>query len=304
MSRMTSEHYRKLLSELAAAQEARLKAQQELQEFETDQALHLPQKIDQALRSANSEFQDAKDEIDESWSADCQTLDEERRALESAAQADHVRGVSEIEKHCQKELEVIEQKFKDSCWLLQSMLDDSSENSPKRQFDRLKSNLVHAKTRLATQQDEITELYQKASKLVRRRWQRVDADPAAEKMPQSLEEAEQAQDTAAAAVRQAFSRMSRQVVPRLFSLWPLLLVLLMAVGGGIFGGLFLFVKPQWIGLANAAPREWMAIAGGTAFTVCLILVFILWQIKHRQPRCLNRSMQQAINIQQSWYAAG
>ena len=298
MNRMSTEHYAELLANLSAAQRDRLAALEELAQFDAEQVRHWPRQLEETLAASDRNFEEAKLGIEETHAEAYQAIEEQYRGEEDRARSEYGRKSGEVDLQCDADLAAAEKKYKENCWLLQSILDDDSDASPKVQFERLQAQLEQGRERLTAQNQDVQSLSAEVAAIAASRWHRPSAAPSPAPHPTNRDDLDAAITAAVDSVRHGVKRLSRQIVPQLFSNWWALILLLAVIGGGLFAAMFTLIQPQWIGLAKLNQNEWAGVAGGVAAGLCLILFFILWNIAaSKTAEVLEPLLQDAVNAQ-------
>jgi hypothetical protein len=289
-------HYRELLGELRAALAERVRVERLLAADQSPDDKLSPLRRDARLRALEGEFQRNTVAADAAHAAACQALDDEFQAETAALRAEYARVVADVEAQTGDELAAVEKKYEEDCWLLTSILDDKSENSPQWQYEKLQASLAQARERLAAECEEVEGLYQQALALVENRYLPVDEEPPPREMPQSRDEALQQFAAAVQAVRDRWQALSRDIAPRLFSGWALLGVALVA-GAIVFLPLWQLLERQMLGFKTLSRLEWGLICGGVALAVAGVATLIARQVAAQKTAAVFEPLQQnAIDV--------
>ncbi len=200
----------------------------------------------------------------------------------------------DVEQEFGNESEAAEKEKADASWMVTSVLDDNSHESPRYQYETYKKRLTATKDKLAQQRREMDEAVKAASELMqdRRQWQG-DGEVEATVNPQDLDEAEERFQAAYSAIQTGHVALRRQKLARLFGgFWPALLFLLGWLA--IFAPVLLFVDPLWLkidALKNAT--TWQLAAAGVSALVVLIFLSILFGISRSKSAPVFEEIEQA-----------
>lgn len=292
-SQLTIGHYRSLLSELRAAIVERARVEQELAALVSEDTNSSPGSPDAAQRDLAAQFESSLAVVDQQQASKYQALEDRFQAATVEAVAVFRQQSGDIERKAAAELEGVEKKFQEDSWLLSSILDDKSENSPKWQIEKLKSQLQQAQERLMAQAAEIESLYEQAVAQVEKRRQRIEPVPEPAAAPASRDAAFEACNAATQTVRDQFKQLSVQVVPRLLIGWNSVVPgLLLWCGLAVAGSLLL--TSQDLGLGKLKSTEWMVVNAGAALAVVGILLFVIYMIASAQTACVFEPLQQSL----------
>ena len=297
-NRLTIEYYQGLLSELRSGLAERARAEQELAGFELtglESGSHglAAGSPEAAQRELAAQFQNSQALVDEQHALERQALDGRFQAAGDEAAAAFSRETGEIQRTAAAELESIERKFQEDCWLLSSILDDKSENSPKFQIEKLKTQLHQSRERLAAQADEVALLYEQAVVLVERRRQRVEPEPAPAAAPADRDMALEACNAAAQTVRDQFAQLSQQIVPRLLVGWNSVVPGILLWGGLTAAG-YLLLAPRLLGLGSLTNGEWIIVTLGAALAVVGVVLVAVYAVAATQTARVFEALQQCV----------
>ncbi|MBX3436632.1 MAG: hypothetical protein KF861_04010 [Planctomycetaceae bacterium] len=213
-------------------------------------------------------------------------FDQQRRAAETEhvsrkAEAERVvrEAVARIQREARDETDRVTRQHEESRWVATSVLDETAEESPKRQFDRIRAGVD--KTRIQ-QQAECAALDEAVRDIAEAHdWSTEPADvPVVE--ARDLEAFAAEFHRAAADARDALVTYRRLTLPRLFQGWrPLVAFVVMVAVCGIVASLLL--SPSWFGLSlvRTSP-QWQGIAWGASTAVSAVLLVVLYAVSSRQ----------------------
>ncbi|MCA9087667.1 MAG: hypothetical protein KDA90_03420 [Planctomycetaceae bacterium] len=288
--------YRPLLESFARAIQERAAAEQTLQ----DTFGHGPDSTEQELFAAAQRAETerateleslarqqaaAEDEIDARCNTDLSELQSAQRAL-----------LHQIESRASGELTSLEQQKSDSSWVVTSVLDDTADDSPKREFERFKSQIHKLREE---QIAEWTDIDQDFKAIVEeRRWSGPPPiEP--EQAPKSRDMAQQWFGDRVRESRELLQTLRGLLLPRLFmGLRSLILFFVLACTIAI--PFFLFVQPLSIGASvERLTPTWVAISGGAGAVGSLLLTLIIYTLASMQQSEVFRQLQQS-TAEASW----
>ncbi|MFO1021504.1 MAG: FtsK/SpoIIIE domain-containing protein [Planctomycetales bacterium] len=301
-----SEQYRELISDLQTTVQHRVQAEQQLTGEEDLLAGGVTDTLDQALEKRSAQYDQALAEAHEQHASAQQQLQSEYNAQVQSLRSTFDNTTHLIRQKFADDEQKTHAKYDENSWLVSSMTDDSSESSPKRQFERLQAELKLTRDQLVQQTTDLETIFEQAKTLARKRRYKIDEEeeaPDPEPIPENREAALQAFNAAGVALRAHFKYLSRQLLPQVF-IGPLPLLLLLLVAGGFFAALFLLLDPTTIGQTGFRPNDWLAISAAAAVFLSLLTVFILFRIGIGQTSAAMALLQQdLINLhwsQQAW----
>ncbi len=188
------------------------------------------------------------------------------------ALGEHQSESGEVERQRTLEKDEVEAKFQDSTWVASSLLDDTADDSPRRQFEKSEFSIEKSREELTSL---VSGLKADALHLTEERgWSRepqFEPQPA----PKQLEKLAEKLQVVHERGRQELSLARGLVMPKLFSGFRSLFafLLLTVVAGTLF---FLFMPPQQLGVsAGRDTPVWFGIAAGIGAGISLILTGIM-----------------------------
>ena len=171
------------------------------------------------------------------------------------------------------ERDEVESKFQDSTWVTSSLMDDTADDSPKREFEKLQFSIEKQREELST---IVSTLATNAQALMDSRgWNReIPFEP-----PQAPKALDRLTESVMATHDQAFRdlKFARSLLmPKLFLGFGSIVAFLILLGviGTVF---FLFVPPQQLGMpSNRNTPGWFGASAGVGAGLSLILTGILY----------------------------
>lgn len=304
MTELTIDDYRRLLADLRAVIDDRVRAEQELATFEADEDEPSQYDFNETLQALADEVKRETANADARHDSERRRLTQRHQATVNAAEAEYDRIVGHVRQRIESELAAVEQQYAENTWMLSSLLDDDAENSPKRQYEALNEQLQQARDHLSSQWDDLKSRYACAIEQLEERRQRteIDVEPAAES--RTRKEAHERFEEAAKAVREGAADLNRQVLPRLFAGGTFVLLGLV-LWGGLFAAGYLLVDPQSLGMNSVKPAGHVLLSAGVSFAVTLLILMALWGVAASQTarafRPVRQGMADAQAQHQAWF---
>lgn len=249
-------------------------------------------RLTQSIEGLESKHQAARAETIANYEAMRKQLADQYEAGLLELDRNHERALREIRSRYATESSEVEREYRDSTWVTSSVLDDTAEDSPHRQFEVFRQQLqrteeeheaawVQLSTEYATvaQERGLPELPQPL--------------PVQERLTrdQSHERFREAIDLAHAHL----ADLQKRWLPKLFLGWrPLILVMLVALG---LTGASLATpsRPDLLGVAlNRTDPVWFALLAGASAGVSLILVAVLYAIAMARQSDLLHSIHDSV----------
>ncbi|MEZ6065329.1 MAG: FtsK/SpoIIIE domain-containing protein [Planctomycetaceae bacterium] len=283
--------YQTLLAQLRQA--VRRRAQQEVEHAERfptgadDTETQLTRQLEQISDERELRLEELSNEFERRRSE----LTQRHAELLDTAQYAHREALRGIERSHNEQRDQVEERYRESTWVTSSVLDDSSDDSPKRKFEKFKSNLLKAR------EDQISQFETLEARLIER------AEAAGWSGPPPVEPAnppkdrDAAQERFQATVERATEQESvhdRQWLPRLFiglrGVW--LFCLLTAV---FFAPIFLLTPLELVRIrAERMSGPWSGIALGVAASLALVIEILLYSIASMRRSDALRNLQQSV----------
>ncbi|MCA9079599.1 MAG: hypothetical protein KDA58_03525, partial [Planctomycetaceae bacterium] len=282
--------YRPLLEQFALAIERRSSAEQALR----DEFGHGPDEHERELHARLADVQAAREaELDGLCSKhqlDQQELDD-RYGGELGSMAQHHRAaLHEIESQAAVELAQLEQQKEDSAWVVTSVLDDTAEDSPKREYERFKAQIHKLREEQIAEWTDLDGAFKEMVAL--RNWSGPPPiEP--EQAPRKRDEAQQWFFESVERSRHRLQSLRSLWLPKLFrGLRSLILFAVLAVLIAI--PFFMFVQPESIGVAaDRLSSSWVAASGGAGAVGSLLLTLIIYTLASMQESDAFRQLQQS-----------
>ncbi len=294
--------YAELLARLQQAIDRRVNAEQRLEALTSQGADEQEQELERALRFLHRAHADWLSEHEAAHQQAAAALHADLDENENRARQAHLQTVREIENRYNTQADELQAKYEDSAWVASSVLDDESEDSPKRQFERFRLSRERTEEQQSVEWNSLQSAYQALAD--ERRWREsplVEPDY----QPRNSEQAQQLFSQHTQAARENLESVRRLKTPRLFVGYrPLILfTILMAA---CFAPIFLFAQPAWIDAAGRFDPIWIAAAAGAAAGVSLVMLAVVYMVSSIQQSEALRQLQENVStagwLHQRWSA--
>jgi DNA segregation ATPase FtsK/SpoIIIE, S-DNA-T family len=236
---------------------------------------------EQVLAQLAAEYEQRARQINDRCDDQQQTAAEQRRTARNI-----------IERQAAAEIAVVTEKHEESRWVAQSVLDETSEESPKRQFDRIRTQLSKSEDQQRVALEAARTQVEQA--MQEHNWSR-PSPPPPDEAPRKLGELAEHFTAAIDAVQQRLTELRQLRTPRLFAgmrpLW--LFVLLLAA---IAAPAWFLVDPSLVGV-EMPPDDagWIGIVAGAALLMSLLLIGILYGYMSMQLSAAFSDMQEELS---------
>ena len=282
--------YRALLAAFAQAIQDRVTAEQDLhREFgqgpdETEQQLALDVQAVESQRS--SELEAVESEHQHTLAA----IEGHHGPIIRAEESNHRARLHDIESQAQYDLATLAQQKSDSSWVVTSVLDDTAEDSPRRELERFKNTIQKLREEQVAEWTDIDLAFKQVQE--ERGWN----GPAPTEPDSRPKGRDEAQVWFADRVQKARTRLrylKSLILPYLFiGFRPL--ALFFALGLAVFVPVFFFVPPDTMGIeADQFSPPWIGAAAGVGAGGGLVLTLIVYTLSAMQQSDAFRSLQQA-----------
>lgn len=224
-------------------------------------------------------------------------------SIEATERSEHLATLREIEGRYSREAAEVEARYHDSSWVTSSVLDDTAEDSPRRQFERATQLRERVKEQQTAEWSALEGAYQA---LAEERGWGLTPLPEPELQCRSAEEAQQLFGERVEAARGEIEAVRKLKIPRLFQGYRSL-VLFLLLTGALAVPIGMFVNPHVVNqtLGRGEPG-WWGIAAGAAAVCSLILLAVVYTIGSMQQSevfgRLQQSMTEAAWLHQRWLA--
>ena len=227
-----------------------------------------------------------------------QLLTSTYEAEQAALQQEHVSQRNAVEERWQAEATAIDAKFREvleeidarhedettraqkerdeAAWLVGSLLDEDTDDSPLAKLQALQSGTVASRIELETALKSLDGWYQQATKFLQRcRLLGEAVPPPPSTLPLDMTGLHQ---KCVESVRQSeplYHSLISRLLPCLFQSF-LPAVVFVILGFLLFGVIRAFIQPAWLGLKlESTARDWQFISGGASAAISLVSLFLL-----------------------------
>lgn len=274
----SSAHYSELLETLDQLISERAASEKRLAELESDE--HHGDldstEVRELLNQIENERQQRLADAEENYQRESGEIEARYKAESSAVESAARRERSQVNEHFERETQSIEDQYDENRWIMTSLVDESSDNNPKKQLESFRTQIERLQERISSDWEELNGLSEQATETVhnRRHW-RDEPVPLDEKPGPSREEAQKRFDEAASQARLHFEKLNRQFLSRMLSgtgiIWVGLLLWLPA-----FAALAFLVKPEWIGLGSLAGQGWIIASALVTLFLSMTILLVVW----------------------------
>ncbi len=231
--------------------------------------------LEEALERLTAQHEAQLADIQTAAQQELSTHEEQYESERAEAEAELNKVCSRIDREAHEATLAVKRRHEESSWVLSSVLDDSSEHSPRRQYER--SVTLHEKSQ-TQQQAALAELQKSVAVLADERgWEPADVPPPSD-LPRDLEQLLTRFYEAVEGARQALGDLQRLLLPRLFVGYRPL-CLLIALTGVLGIPVWALVDPGVLKLGvSADDTAWLGIAIGAAAVISLLLLGVLYLV--------------------------
>ncbi|WP_166823508.1 FtsK/SpoIIIE domain-containing protein [Thalassoroseus pseudoceratinae] len=295
-SRFQPARYRELLDRFLAGVQQRHEAQEAInvmrmagEDPELDERRNELAKL---IETAEQQHQEIESEYGERLAA----IETEHQAEIGAAESEYRLATREANQTWSTQTEAVEAKYRDNDWMLSSLLDDESDDSPKREYESFRDHTEATEERLIVEFATLRETYERVAETVRSRghWRGDLSSPHVE-TAKTTERARERFDAAKAAFDEHHASFEKRWFPRIVSGWRVLAIGF-TIWLAVFAVLFFLVDPQQIGLRSLDRIGWALASGGALVVVCGLIGLILWDIAARKTWTAFIPMHESIVI--------
>lgn len=253
--------------------------------------------LEEQLEALGREIEDREREFQTIQSARQTQHQEEMSAIESQFR----RATTEIARDAEEKIGEVERQYEENEWMLGSLLDDDSEQSPKRQYELLREQLVGSRDQLTERWEALRGRYDAAIKLIQRRG--LEPNPATESAPTpgTRRDAMMGFDAGELLVLAQAERIEKQVFAQFMT--PLVLgIIVLLLTGAIFALGNWVLSPDLLGFPTVQPRLWTLLSLGAGLAVAIIVAVILHAIARRMTYEALGPLQQGLESARANYS--
>jgi len=229
------------------------------------------------LRTVGAETKEAQAAAQRDYDKSRQDSLNRFEAEYETARVEYQKILGQVDQDHETAIEAAEKEKADASWMVSSVLDDNSQDSPRFQYESFKKRLTTTKDKLKEKRAEMDQAHEAIVDLLqnRRQWQSFD-DPEPVKPPEDLTECEERFEKAYTAICAGQKALAAQKLSRLFAGFvPFLLFFVF--WGAISGAVIFFVNPALLKIEPLLKHPtWELTVAGVAAALVLIVQAILF----------------------------
>jgi len=238
-----------------------------------------------------SELTASRAEIENEYSSAAKEIETEYSSVVSSAQQQYNRRAREIANAFDATTTASQKKFEDTSWMVSSVLDEDSEDSPKRKLDDLRASLQKGREHLTDGVESLaSDLTEAQRELARRRQRYEESYPEVEPAPTDPEAAYEACQKAVSTGRGQLLKLRKDLLPRLFIgqlpivLFTVSIVLLSLIA-------FFLLPPTLLGASvEQFSAAWIATCAGVSLGLTVVVMVILYAVAGQRCDAAYRTM--------------
>lgn len=272
---MTIERERQLVRRLLDLVAVRVRREQEIESLHASEISGEQQQYQQVFQLLTDTYESDFNTGQQAFSSQRAAIEERWQTESDAIQQRFEQTTEAIEERWQAEKDAAQKENDEAGWLLSSLLDGDTSDSPLTRLQAMKSGLAASHIELDTALTTLDGWYRTATHALQRsRLLGEPAPPAPSALPVDLVGLHHSCVDAMRQAEPVYRRLMSRVLPRLFrGFWPVILFALSCV---VLSGLIRLVPPSLIGLKlDSASWDWTWIAIGIGSAVSVIVVFLV-----------------------------
>ena len=270
---------RRLVSELRAGIAQRDRRSSEVETEHLEAVTRAAQQQQSAEATVEGQLTGVREAVETAYTTGVAAVESQFAAEEAAVRATHASRSAEINGAYDAKTSASEQAFEETRWMVSSVLDDESTDSPKQRLDDLTTKLRRGREHLSAGVESLAEDVALAKQLLQQRRQRHDvAVPKIEAVPTEAEAAYTCCDEAITRGRGELKRLKRNVLSMLFVSWrPIALFLLLSIG--LFALCAGLLPPSLLGpnLLRTS-TSWLGVTAGGAMAIGVVIMAVLYSV--------------------------
>lgn len=277
--------YSSLLHQFQTAIQHRIASEEILAELSSGPDQYERQ-LQQSLTHAQTQRDDQLESLEQDHREARQQTENRFAELIHEATQSQDRAEREVQTKANAELDSLEKKRADSEWVVSSMLDDSAEDSPMREFEKFQSLLEKSREEQTAEwadlQSSVKDLQEQRS------WSGDLPEPAVERLA-NREAASQRFSEHVREARELIEKIQSLTLPKLFSGFNSLIVFTVLTAL-VAVPIWMFVDPAVAGQTSREGTEWILLSFGGGAIGGLLLSIIMWTLGSMQQSDLIRSL--------------
>jgi len=268
----------RLLQELRAAIAERQTMEAELRQRYSQDSDDTERNLERAIQDADDRHQVVTSQMQSEYEtarnqaiAECET----RYATTHAEYESQLRSIAE---QSDSDEQAARNESEEARWMVSSVLDESSHDSPKQKFEHFQSELNRKQEQMSDQRQKLDDSFRQIVERLQRCRQWKDPEPPKTgKLPKRRNQLQELFEEHIAGAAGHARALRSQRLPQLFAGFvPLLLLLL--IGLPLFAPMFLLIDPSPLRITTRSDPAWIAICGGAAAAVALLLLSTVYGV--------------------------
>ncbi|MCB9953167.1 MAG: cell division protein FtsK [Planctomycetaceae bacterium] len=281
--------YRSLLERFHQAIQARMRAEHTWQQQYGQGPDQTEKQLVASLESASTQRTTELAEVDAEHARIKAEIDARFLPQISNEKSDHVSRLHGIESQAARESTTLEQQKNDSEWVVTSVLDDTADDSPRRELDRFSTQIHKVREE---QVAEWTDLEHQFKTVQEERGWKGSPPEEPERRPRTIEETQEWFNERVEAGRKQIRALRSLIMPKLFlGVRSLVVYFIAAIAIGI--PFYLFVEPSALGMdATKDASSWAVASAVSGAAGGLLLTLVMYTLASMQQSDAFRRTQQ------------
>ena len=273
---LTVENERQLVKRLLDLVADRSRREQEIESRHAEEMTAEQQQYQQVFQLLTENYEAEFAAIQQARATGTAAIEERWQAETATVQARYDEVLAEVEQRWQAEKEAAQKERDEAGWLLASLLDGDTSDSPRAKLQALQTGLMASRTELDTALKTLDGWYRTATVFLQKcRILGEVSTPAPSTLPLDQLSLHQACVDAMRQAEPLQKRLMGRFLPRLFrGVLPVLMFLLCA--GAVSALIWLVIPPSLIGLKlESTAKDWLWISVGAGSAFGLVFLFLL-----------------------------
>lgn len=270
------EQYREILRLLRGCIDRRLNDERKVAAAREAEDRPRPQQLDETRRKLDEQYAAALAYADEQYRLQHQAIEEQFETASQSVEETHREQTRDVRREYERAAERTEEEYQENRWLMSSLVDDSSDESPKRRFELLQDRLNQANFRIELDSQALNEMQAEAVQILHKRGFAAEPSQVERVAParNSLEAQSRFSESDEAA-QIHFRQLKRQFITHLLSGIRLPLIAL-AIWLGLGAGGFFLLDRNAVGLGSLDDTTWLVVWAAVGGGVALIFGLTSW----------------------------
>ncbi|MCY2967009.1 MAG: hypothetical protein NT069_25805, partial [Planctomycetota bacterium] len=244
-----------ILDRLQAGIAQRQEFERELARLEATADRQAEWRFQQSLLALSNDRDHKLEERERTLQSEREQLDQRLAADHTAIEAESGERIAQLEEHFAAASSRIESKFQENAWLLNSLTDDTSNESPKFQLERLRQQIEQTRGSLISQDERVQTLFAQTEALIESRRGRFGDAPPPPPLAKSRDELAQRCSVATEEVELRARQIAKLILPRALAGWMPLAITVLVLAAA-FAGFWFLVNPAWFSPTLTLGLEW------------------------------------------------